>query len=387
MNEKGVPKENIWQELENRLVKDMTYESGRIFGSMCTLPHEFAREIYIRYLDKNLGDPGLFPGTAEIERELIQELGILFHCPTSDGSLVTGGSEANLIAARIARKTKPHIKKPELIVPVSAHASLDKSSDLLGLKLIKVPLEDDFSLSADRVAKYVNKNTVGLFGVAGTTSLGFIDPIDELGIIAEQNDLYFHVDAAFGGFVIPFLKDLGYNLPKWDFEVPAVSSLTADPHKMGLNLIPSGGFLLRDRSLLQKLGYDIPYLAGGGFKHFQITGTRPGGVVLSFWALMKYLGREGFRNIIKNSMDLTHYLADEISQIKGVRLVVKPLMNVVGIAPANPSTPAEKLDEKLRQKGWALGLFKSYNFLRVVLMPHIQRQHIDAFVKDLKAIL
>jgi tyrosine decarboxylase/aspartate 1-decarboxylase len=387
VNEKGVPKDQIWQELESRLVKDMTYESGRILGSMCTFPHEFAREVYIHYLEKNLGDPGLFPGTAEIERELIQELGTLFHCPTADGSIVTGGSEANLIAARIARKTKPHIKKPELIVPVSAHASLDKSSDLIGLKLIKVPLEEDFSLSAERVAKFITKNTVGLIGVAGTTSLGLIDPIEELGHIAEQNDLYFHVDAAFGGFVIPFLKDLGYNLPKWDFEVPAVSSMTADPHKMGLNLIPSGGFLLRDRSLLQKIGYDIPYLAGGGFKHFQITGTRPGGVVLAFWALMKHMGREGFRNLVKDSMELTHYLADEVSKIKGIRLVVKPLMNVVGITPENHTTPAEKLDEKLRKKGWALGLFKSYNFLRIVLMPHIQRQHIDAFLTDLKNIL
>ena len=387
MNEKGIPKEEILQELENRTAKDMTYKSGKILGSMCSSPHEFAREIYIKYLEKNLGDPGLFPGTAEIERELIHELGILFHCPSAYGTLVTGGSEANLIAARIAKKSKPNIKKPELIVPVSAHASLDKSSDLLGLKLIKVPLEQDFSLSADRVAKCVNRKTIGIFGVAGTTSLGLIDPIEELGSIAEQNNLYFHVDAAFGGFVIPFLKDLGYNVPKWDFEVPAVKSITADPHKMGLNPIPSGGFLLREQNMLQELGYDIPYLAGGSFKHFQITGTRPGGVVLAFWGLLKYLGREGFRNIINETMNLTNYLVDELAKIDGIRVVVKPVMNVVGITPVKPSLSAEKLDEKLRLKGWALGLFKSYNFLRIVLMPHVKRQHIDAFIKDLQTVL
>ncbi len=387
MKEKGVPKEQILHDLDRRLAKDLTYESGRILGSMCTIPHEFAREVFMRYMEKNLGDPGLFPGTAEIEREVIQQMGILFHCPNADGSLVTGGSEANIIAARIAKKIKPDIKNPEFIVPVTAHASLDKSSDLLGLELVKVPLEEDYSLSPDRVKERISKRTVGILSMAGTTSLGLIDPIESLGQIAQKNDLYLHVDAAFGGFVLPFLQELGYPIPKWDFEVPGVSSLTADPHKMGMNPIPSGGFLLRDRTLLQKLGYDIPYLAGGGFKHFQITGTRPGGVVIAFWALLNFMGREGFRQVAKESMDLTNYLVEEIGRIKDIKVVVKPVMNVVGIKPVNSSLSAEKLDAKLRQKGWAVGLFRSFNLLRIVLMPHIHRQHIDAFLTDLKAVL
>ncbi len=387
MKEKGVPKEQILHELDSRLAKDLTYESGRIFGSMCTIPNEFARQVFMQYMEKNLGDPGLFPGTAEIEKEVIKEMATLFHCPNADGSLVTGGSEANIIAARIAKKTKPDIKNPEFIVPVTAHASLDKSSDLLGLKLVKVPLEEDYSLSPDRVNERITRRTVGILGMAGTTSLGLVDPIESLGQIAQKNDLYFHVDAAFGGFVLPFLQELGYPVPKWDFEVPGVCSLTADPHKMGMNPIPSGGFLLRDCTLLQKLGYDIPYLAGGGFKHFQITGTRPGGVVIAFWALLNFLGREGFRQITKEAMDLTKYLAEEIDRIKDIKLVVKPVMNVVGIKSIRSSLSAEQLDAKLRHKGWAVGLFRSFNLLRIVVMPHIHRQHIDAFLTDLKAIL
>jgi tyrosine decarboxylase/aspartate 1-decarboxylase len=255
------------------------------------------------------------------------------------------------------------------------------------MKLVKVPLEDDFTVSAEKMAEQVTRNTIGIVGVAGTTALGLIDPIEEIGKIARENELFYHVDAAFGGFVLPFLTDLGYDIPKWDFEVPEVNSITADPHKMGMNVIPSGGFLLRDCSLLEDLSFNIPYLAGGCFKHIQITGTRPGGVAIAFWALMKSLGREGFRNIVKNAMDLTHYLAGEIRQIGGLKLATLPTMNIVGIIPENGSLSATDLDARLREKGWALGCFRRENLVRVVLMPHVTREHIDAFLSDLKDCL
>ena len=86
MNKEGISEQVIWQELEQRLEKDLTYESGHILGSMCTRPHKFSWEVYSNFLEKNLGDPGLFPGTAEIEQEVLLELGELFHCPTATGN-------------------------------------------------------------------------------------------------------------------------------------------------------------------------------------------------------------------------------------------------------------------------------------------------------------
>ena len=104
------------------------------------------------------------------------------------------------------------------------------------------------------------------------------------------------------GFVLPFLKELNYEIPPWDFTVKSVSSITADPHKMGLGVIPSGGFFLRDASILQITGFEIPYLAGGNFKHFHIIGTRPGGTIIAFWAIFKSLGIRGFIKIIKHEI-------------------------------------------------------------------------------------
>ncbi|MFX1435954.1 MAG: tyrosine decarboxylase MfnA, partial [Promethearchaeota archaeon] len=287
MQEKGLDKQQILKILEKKLKKDCSYNTGSILGSMCTEPFEFGVETYIKYISKNLGDPGLFLGTTLLEEELVTEIAELFNGKNITGTFTTGGSESNLIAMRIAKKLRPEIMNPEVVVPCSAHISFDKAADLLGIKLRKAKLLDNFDLDLNHFNSLINKNTCGVVGIAGTTSLGLIDPIENIGQLIEEKNIFFHIDAAFGGFVLPFLKELNYKLPSWDFSVKAVDSITADPHKMGLGIIPSGGYFLRDSSILEKMGFEIPYLAGGNFKHLQITGTRSGGTVIAFWAILK----------------------------------------------------------------------------------------------------
>lgn len=386
MIDKGLEQQEILKILEEKLKGDHCYESGQILGSMCTDPLGFGKKIYLKYIHKNLGDPGLFPSTAKLEDELISEIGELYGGKNILGTFTTGGSEANLIAMRIARKLRPDIKKPELIVPASAHASFDKGKDFLGIKVRKAALKDKFELDMEHYESLINENTCGVVGIAGTTSLGLVDPIEEIGKLIEGRNVFFHVDAAFGGFVLPFLKELGYNLPKWDFSVKAVSSITSDPHKMGFGIIPTGGFLIRDSSVLQKTGFEIPYLAGGGFKHFHIVGTRPGGTVIAFWAIMRLLGIDGYKDIVKDCMENTNYLIKRISEIDGVKLAVKPEMNVVGLTTESGDSICE-IDDKLREKNWMLGKFLDFNLIRIVIMPHVTENHLSRFCDDLEDIV
>jgi tyrosine decarboxylase/aspartate 1-decarboxylase len=386
MEEEGLEKQNILHLLEKKLKKDFSYDSGSILGSMCTEPLDFAKEIYLKYISKNLGDPGLFPDTAVLENELISEIGDLFGNKNIIGTFTTGGSEANLIAMRIARNLRSDIKNPEVVVPVSAHISFDKAADLLNLRLRKVKLLDNYEVDLHHYESLINKKTCAVVGVAGTTSLGLIDPIEEIGNLVEQKNIFFHVDAAFGGFVLPFLKKLKYQVPLWDFSVKSVDSITADPHKMGLGVIPSGGYFVKDASILQKTGFEIPYLAGGSFKHFHIVGTRPGGPIIAFWVILKYLGVNGFNKIIKKCMDNTDYLAQRISEIRGIKLAVDPIMNVVGITTENGDSICE-LEKSLRNNNWMLGKFLDLNLIRVVIMPHVKRDHLSNFVDDLEKIV
>ncbi len=386
MLKEGLEKQEILKLLEKKLEKDLSYDSGLILGSMCTEPLDFAKKIYIKYISKNLGDPGLFLGTAALEDELVLEIGELFGNKDIIGTFTTGGSESNLIAMRIAKKLRPEIKNPEVVVSASAHISFDKAADMLGIKLRKVQLRDNFELDLNHFESLINKNTCGVVGIAGTTSLGLIDPIEDMGKIIEGENIFYHIDAAFGGFVLPFLKKLNYKIPPWDFSVKAVSSITADPHKMGLCVIPSGGFFVKDASILQKTGFEIPYLAGGNFKHFHMVGTRPGGPIIAFWVILRALGINGFVEIVKKCMDNTKYLVKRISEINGIKLAANPVMNIVGITTENGESICE-IDEALRNNKWMLGKFVDFNLIRVVLMPHVKRDHLSNFTSDLEKIV
>ncbi|MBY8982925.1 MAG: tyrosine decarboxylase MfnA [Candidatus Lokiarchaeota archaeon] len=379
-------KQEILDILKKKLSSDFNYDSGSILGSMCTSAFDFGKEIYYKYLNKNLGDPGLFPGTANLEDELVSEIGELFNGKKIIGSFTTGGSESNLIAVRIAKKIRPDIKSPEIVLPISAHVSFDKAADLMDIKLRKVKLKANFELDLDHFKSLINENTCGVVGIAGTTSLGLVDPIEEIGRLIKDKDIFFHVDAAFGGFVLPFLKVLGYNLPKWDFSVEQVDSITADPHKMGMGVIPSGGIFLRNEEILQKTGFEIPYLAGGNFKHLHIVGTRTGGTVIAFWAILKYLGKEGFIQIVSKCMENTLFLTRKIEEIDGIRIAAKPLMNVLGITLENGGDVCH-LDQELKKRNWMLGKFENLNLIRLVVMPHVQKKHLTHFVQDLKTVV
>ncbi len=386
MLKEGLEKQEILKLLEKKLEKDLSYDSGLILGSMCTEPLDFAKKIYVKYISKNLGDPGLFLGTAALEDELVLEIGELFGNKNIIGTFTTGGSESNLIAMRIAKKLRPDIINPEVVVSASAHISFDKAADMLGIKLRKVQLRENFELDLNHFESLINNNTCGVVGIAGTTSLGLIDPIEDMGKIIEGENIFYHIDAAFGGFVLPFLKKLNYKIPPWDFSVKAVSSITADPHKMGLGVIPSGGFFVKDASILQKIGFEIPYLAGGNFKHFHMVGTRPGGPIIAFWVILKALGINGFTKMVKKCMDNTKYLVKRISEINGIKLAANPVMNVVGITTENGESICE-IDEALRNNKWMLGKFIDFNLIRIVLMPHVKRDHLSNFTSDLEKIV
>ena len=381
IREKGLPREDVLREVNLRLRGDMTYDSGRVMGSMCTSPHSLGSEIYASFLDRNLGDSGLFPATVQLEKEAIEMIGGLLSNPRAAGHIVTGGTEANILALWAAQRLSRK-KEGSVIVPASAHCSFDKAADLLGLKLIKVGLNSSYQVDVDAVEKAVESNTVAIVGIAGTTSLGVVDPIPILSRIAVRDGIYLHVDAAFGGFISPFLAGLGSEVPDFDFSLPGVCSITVDPHKMGLAPFPAGGILFRDRKLGGAVTWKVPYLSGGETDQGTLAGTRSGASAIAVWALLKHLGREGYTRIIRHCMNLTQRLAEEIPRIEGLAIVMKPVLNVVGLR--SEVIDVRLLAKELRAKRWAVSLFP--NHIRIVVMPHVKEEHVEEFLRDLKAI-
>ncbi|MDR1819407.1 MAG: tyrosine decarboxylase MfnA [Methanobrevibacter sp.] len=389
MMNKPLEEEYVLKKLREFKSKDLSYFSGRILGSMCSEPHPLSKKVFMDFIETNLGDPGLFEGTAEIEEETIKIIASLLSLDNPYGNIVTGGSEANIMAMRSARnhhiKTNnikhPYTEPFELILPKSAHFSFKKASDILGLKLIEVNLDNEYRIDIESVKKNINKNTIAIVGVAGTTELGMIDPIKELSQIAIDENIYLHVDAAFGGFSIPFLKYIGYNLPNFDFSNEGVSSITIDPHKMGLTPIPTGCIIYREKKYIDLINVDTPYLTVK--KQSTIVGTRLGAASAATWAMLKYMGKEGYSEIAKSCMINSNFLADALIK-EGFNLITKPQLNIVSFN--HPKIETEELAKAIEEKSWKVSISSCPKAIRIVMMPHIKHVHIMNFMRDLREI-
>jgi tyrosine decarboxylase/aspartate 1-decarboxylase len=379
MREKGLTKKEIIAKLKEASGRDLRYRDGKIFNSMCTSPHPVAKRAHIIFLDSNLGDPGLFPGCAQLERDAVSALATLLHGPKgSTGSIVSGGTEANMLAMYAAREAA-EIEKPEVVIPESAHFSFEKICNMLKLKAVEAKLDNSFRMDPASAQKQVTKNTVAIVGNAGSPELGTVDPIDALSEIASEHGIPLHVDAAFGGLILPFLKDLGYAVPDFDFSLPGVQSITVDPHKMGMSTIPGGGILFRDQKSQEIIRVKTPYLTGDW--QSTLVGTRSGASAAATWAVFEKLGREGFRKTAKHCMKLTTFLSEGL-QKAGFELVTQPTMNIVAFRKGN----AKMLKEKLQRQGYHTSYIPRLNCIRVVVMPHHNRKNINDFLKAASSI-
>ena len=380
MNEYGLTKNEISKKLNSLLSMDETFDSGKIIGSMCTKPDSYSQSIYSKFLEKNIGDPGLFKGTLLLEKQIIHQLGDLLFYPKCSGFVVSGGTEANIIAMWSARN---YCKKnsPEIIVPMHSHHSFDKAADILGIKLIKIPCIDGI-VDSNLVQKRINRNTIMLVGVAGTTPLGLIDPIKELSDIARKNSLLLHIDASFGGFIIPFLKGSKFHLPLSDFKFPGVSSVSLDSHKMGVSPIPSSCILFRKKNLINNIKINVGYLSGGSEPRPTLLGTSPGASIITLWTILNFNGKTGYRKIVNQCMENTIYLYEELSKIHNVSVIQKPTLNIIGF---KINSNHRLIINMLRQYGWSISVFPTH--IRLVIMPHMHRKHIDMFLNDLQTIL
>lgn len=391
MNEQGLSEKEIFSYLENVKSEDTDYY--RVLSSMCTHPHKIAVEAHRLFIKANLGDLGLFAGAHSLEKEVIMMLGELLHAPSVEipvekacessvcGYLTTGGTESNIQAVRgmknvITAGKKELGKIPNIVIPESAHFSFDKVADMMGIEVRRALLDSEFKVDPASVESLIDANTIGLVGIAGNTEFGQIDPVEELAKLARQHEIFLHIDAAFGGFVIPFLE----NPYPFDFKVQGVTSIAIDPHKMGLSTIPSGALLFRSPSFLDSLKVSTPYLTTK--EQFTLTGTRSGASAAATYAVMKHLGREGYVKNVQYCMQLTAKLVEEARKL-GFEPLLEPVMNVVALRVPSPDLVRDQL---LRKFGWNVSITRTPRSLRLVLMPHNTARDVEEFLQDLKKV-
>lgn len=378
MRETGRPADEVRAALRAARARDTLFGSGRILGSMCTAPHPIAIEAYHAFLETNLGDPHLCPGAKELEAAALVALGALLRAPPgAQGAFVTGGSEANFMGVLLASRKRPG---REVVLPESAHFSFDKAVSYLGLRAVSARVKPDGAVDVDDVRARISRHTCCVVGIAGTTELGVVDDIPALGAMCRDLQVPLHVDAAWGGFVVPFAKRLGVDVPDFDLAVPGVSTLAIDPHKMGMAPIPSGVLFARDARDFEPLSMPSPYVSVE--RQPTLQGTRPGAAAAATWAVMEHLGAEGYTRVVAECLRVARLLADGL-RARGYETVREPLLPIVAFRVEDP-VGARKA---LREKGWLVSLAPLSGGLKVVVMPHVTQAAVEAFLADLPRIV
>ncbi|MFD1597431.1 tyrosine decarboxylase MfnA [Halobellus rarus] len=353
----------------------------RVLSSMCTEPHPAAREAAERFLATNPGDPATYAEVGELETRTVTMLGELaglgsdrpneaeVRATARDGPphgyVTSGGTEANIQAVRSARN-RGDAAEPNVVAPESVHFSFTKAAEVLGVELRTVPTDADHRADVDAVAAAVDEGTVLVVGVAGSTEYGRVDPIPELAEIAHETGAYCHVDAAWGGFLLPFTDH------EWHFGHAPIDSMTIDPHKCGRAVIPAGGLLFRERAGMDALAVDTPYLESAS--QASLTGTRSGAGVAGAAAAMEALWPDGYRREYERADGLAGWFAGELRE-RGFDVADVELPIVVVDLSA-------RAFDALRDRGWRLSRTES-GLVRIVVMPHVTREMLREFLADL----
>ncbi|CAL9393820.1 Tryptophan decarboxylase [Streptomyces sp. enrichment culture] len=380
MRNTGAPASDVRRRIAAELADDVPW--NRVLNSICTEPHPLAVEMASAAAHTNLGDVRIFRGTKRIEREVVHLLLELLGNPGGSGSLVSGGTEANLIAMLVARETARTrgrlTTRPEVVVSSTVHFSFTKIFHLLGLNPVVVPVDDDLRMPAEETARRIGEHTVAVVATAGSSEFGVVDAVDEIGPAVAGRGVHLHVDAATGGFIIPFARELGHDLPQFDFTVDGVDSITIDPHKYGLANVPAGAVLFRGaddagRFAVDSFFVDTPV-------HHTLLGTRPGAAAVSVYAVLEHLGRDGFRDITRTNFEVTRYLVDSL-RAAGYELFAEPQLNIVVVRMPH----AARISQMLESRGWIVSTSKRFGeTLRLVVTRHVTREMVDEFLPVLQ---
>ena len=339
----------------------------RVLSSMCTRPHPDAVAAATEFLTTNPGDPMTYQSIAKIESKAVNLLADIVGEPTATGYITSGGTESNIQAVHAARN-RSATKTPNIVAPESLHFSFNKAATVLNVELRTVPTDEDHRADLTAVENAVDEDTVLVVGVAGSTAYGRVDPIPELTDIAHRVDAVMHVDAAWGGFVLPFTDHA------WSFAA-GIDSLTIDPHKFGQATIPAGGLLVRDPSLLDELAIETPYLESP--TQATLTGTRSGAGVAGALAAMEALWPHGYKETYERTMYLAERLETELST-RGFETVTPHLPLVAADIP-------RELFTALRSEGWRIATTAD-GTLRIVCMPHVTQSLCESFLSDLDRV-
>ena len=385
----GIPENELLKEMEEARNNDAKWHDGFLFSLVYHANDEHKetlKKAHNMFFSENALSPLHFPSLRKFEAEVIaMTIDLLGGDRKAVGSMTSGGTESNMLAVKTyrdwARAERPDIKHPEMILPISAHPSFDKGAHYFDIKPVHIPLTEDFIVDIDAVKEAINENTILIIGSAPELPRGMVDPIPKLGSIAKENNLGFHVDSCLGGFMLPFLRKLGYTIPDFDLSVPGVSSISADIHKYGYSPKGASTLTFKSEKIRKYQFYSYVDWPGGVYMSPAMPGTRSGAVVAAAWASLKSLGEEGYLNLARLTMETSKKLQDGINSIPELYILGKPDMTVFSFGSDN--IDMYLLGDAMGNKDWHPTRLQFPPCLHLIINPK-HAEVADIFLEDLK---
>ncbi len=391
MPEQGTDWKTLKQDMIERGGGDAKWRDGKTAVYVFNAGEDVAqvqKEAYALYMSENGLGPLAFPSLKQMEDEVVGMGLSLLHAPDdAAGNITSGGTDSINMAVKAARDYARANKKltgtPNIVAPYSVHPAFDKAAMMMSLELRRIPLSNQLYPDLPAMEAAIDENTIMLVGSAPNFPYGLIDPIAELGEIATKKSVWLHVDACVGGYIAPFVRMNGTDIPDFDFSVPAVHSMSADLHKYGYCAKGASTVLFRSETLREHMMFDCNDWPGGRMVTPTLAGTRPGGAISAAWAVMNYLGIEGYKAKHKMVTDARQQIEEGVKKL-GFSILGEPKVGIVAFS--HPDVDVFAVYRQLYKKGWFTSLTTAPKALHLMLSP-FHAGVTDVYLGDLEASL
>lgn len=383
----GRARRDIMAELATRKAGDRDWRRGRLAVYFYWLDEELERvqqDAYLAYWTENNLGQRAYPSLKTLEDEVIaMALSLLGGGPGAGGTFTSGGSESIFLAMMAARnkaRARRAVARPNIVLPNTAHLTFDRAAEALGLEARRVPVGADLRADVAAMAARMDADTIALVGSAPNYPFGTFDPIADLAALAAQRDVWMHVDACVGGFLAPYVRRLGHDVPAFELSVPGVTSLSADIHKHGM--APKGASLLlvADAADREWHKFDSRAWQRGPYAAYTTQGTRPGGAVAAAWAVMNYLGDEGYLRCARLIMEAKAIMTAGIGAIPGLAILQPSDLCIFVWRATDPGLDIGKVAAALDAEGWLVGRQQEPDGIHLHLNP-IHREVAEEYVE------
>jgi glutamate/tyrosine decarboxylase-like PLP-dependent enzyme len=392
--QQGLTKEEILNTLQAFKAHDMDWKAGKVWCYVYDPGEDAAevtREAYLTYLNENGLDPSVFPSLLKVETDVVRAvINLLRGDPNAVGHLTSGGTESIMLAVKTARDKaraeKPEITQPEMVLPKTAHAAFHKAGHYLSVKPVLVDIDPQtFKVRAENMRAALTPNTILLVASAPSYSQGVIDPIEEIGEVAQEKNLLFHVDACVGGLHLSFMRKLGYDLPAFDFIVPGVTSLSADLHKYGYAAKGCSAIMYRSKDIRKYQIFASTDTTGYTLINPTMLSSKTGGPMAGAWAILNFLGEEGYKKIVQEVQEATKRLIDGVNSIEGLQVLGEPAMSMFSFK--SDAINVYQLADEMNRRGWYIQ--PQFSTPLTPRNLHISVNHgtalnVDALLRDLR---